>query len=183
MRRPNKGGVNPASHLPHGGSHSSDILPSDIGPGLRSALEEAGVDPADPSVSKVLEISLMAFSGSLPLPPALLLKEWEECYPGITGKLIEWTEQQAEHRRALDKSEESRLNRGQAIAGAVALGGLALATVCGIFGNPVVASIIAVVAVGGPTAAVVIARSDNLFQYRADPKDLNGGGGKRKKRT
>ena len=183
MKSPNKGGINSPSNLMHGSQQTSDILPSDIGPGLRSALEEAGVDPADPSVSKVLEISLMAFSGSLPLPPAMLLKEWEECYPGITKKLIEWTEQQASHRRALENSEERRLLRGQLFAGVVAFGGLCLATVCGIFGSPVVASIIAVVSVGGPTAAVLIAQSDNLFQRRTDPKSLNANSGKRKKRA
>src|SRR5947209_20303268 len=47
-------------------------------PALDSALRNLGIDTRDPNVSKALEISLtMMFSGSLPLPPPAILKEYD----------------------------------------------------------------------------------------------------------
>ena len=40
----------------------------------------------------------------------------------------------------------------------IALSGIAAATVLGVWGNPIVASVVAIVAVGGPAAALVLAR-------------------------
>jgi hypothetical protein len=57
----------------------------------------------------------------------------------------------------LEIKEDNRFDRGQWIAASVALGGLALASIVGIIGNPWVAGVIAIVAVGGPTAAVAMA--------------------------
>src|SRR5262245_41312036 len=133
---------------------SAEIIP----PALDTALRQAGVNTQDPNVTKAIEISLMILRGSLPLPPPVLLQEYNSAFPGVVQKIIAWTEEQRQHRMELERlraqGSERRLNRGQWVAAAVALGGLLLATAVGIWGNPWVASIIAIVSVGGPTAAV-----------------------------
>jgi uncharacterized membrane protein len=152
-------------------------LPETIPPELDTALRTAGINTQDPNVSKAIEISLLLFSGSLPLPPPQVLAEYNDAYPGLVEKIIHWTEQQRQHRMSLEQTRtqrtEARLDRGQWIAGSVALGGLLLASVVGIFGNPWVAGVIAIVAVGGPTAAVAIARQSTPQSKPSNPPDLN----------
>ena len=108
-----------------------------IPPVLNSVLRNAGIDPRDPSVSKALEVSLtMMVGGALPLAPPPILKEYQNVKPELVDKIVEWTETQSIHRRALEKTRsdrsENRLDRGQWIAATVALGGLLLATIEGI---------------------------------------------------
>jgi uncharacterized membrane protein len=115
----------------------------------------------------------MMFSGSLPLAPPPILKEYQSIKPELVDKLIEWTEKQATHRRDLERirteRSENRFDRGQKIAASVALGGLILAAGEGILGNPWVAAIIAVVAIGGPTAAIIMARNMRTQQTPTSP--------------
>jgi uncharacterized membrane protein len=130
---------------------------------LASALRTAGIDTHDPAVSKALEISTTMFGGSLPFVPPQILREYKEIDPGLVQKLIEWTEDQAKHRRRLEVRRtaraENRLDRGQYIAGALAISGLILATIEGILGSAQAAAVIAAVSVGGPTAAIWLAQS------------------------
>jgi uncharacterized membrane protein len=134
-----------------------------IPPALQTALRNVGVDPQDPNVSKALEISLtMMFSGSLPLAPPPILREYGNVRPELIDKLVEWTEQQSTHRRELERlrteGSERRLNRAQWIGGAVAIGGLALASLVGNY-SAATAIAIALAAVGGPTAAIWLAHT------------------------
>jgi uncharacterized membrane protein len=128
---------------------------------LGELLRGAGVDVADPEVSRALEISLTSISGTSQLPPPILLEKWEVLYPGITAKFVEWIDRQSKHRQRLENQAEERSqlrqDRSQWIAGGIAITGLILAAVVGVFGNPWVAGVIAVVGVGGPTAAVALA--------------------------
>jgi len=110
-----------------------------IAPGLDVALRTAGLNPDDPQVTKAIQISLMMISGgALPLPPPSILAEYEKAYPGIVSKIIEWTEQQRAHRQALERQRtegsERRMNRGQIIAGTVAVSDLVLAALTGAAG-------------------------------------------------
>ena len=134
-----------------------------VSPALESILRNAGVDPTDPNVSKALEVSLtMMFSGSLPLAPPPILKEYGNIRPELIDKLIEWTEQQSAHRRKLERlrteGSERRLNRSQWIGAAVALGGLGLAAIVGSYSASTAIAIV-LVAVGGPTAAIWLAHN------------------------
>jgi hypothetical protein len=111
---------------------SAEILP----PGLNSALRTAGIDPTNPEIFRAVEISLtMMFSGSLPIAPPQVLNEYKKVDPALVQKLVDWTEQQSKHRRGIENLKanrsEARLDRGQLIGAAVALGGLTLATVVG----------------------------------------------------
>jgi uncharacterized membrane protein len=105
----------------------------------------------------------MTARGSLPLPPPALLSEYDRAFPGLVQKIIEWTEEQRKHRHKLEDKvttgSEKRMDRGQIIAGVVAVWGLTLAAICAIFGNPYAAGVIAIVAIGGPTAAIFLART------------------------
>lgn len=138
----------------------SELLP----PSLDKALRTAGVNPQDPDVTKTLEISLnmMMARGSLPLPPAAVLSDYNEEFPGLVDKIVQWTDDQRQHRMTLEMrttiGAEKRMDRGQLIAAGVAGMGLCLAALVGVIGNPYVASVIAIVSIGGPTAAVYLAR-------------------------
>jgi uncharacterized membrane protein len=116
----------------------------------------------------------MMFSGSLPIAPPQILNEYKKVDPALVQKLVDWTEQQSKHRRDIENlkanSSEARLDRGQLIGAAVALGGLTLATVVGVWGNPWVAGLMAIVAVGGPTAAIYLARNMRNHQTATQPR-------------
>jgi uncharacterized membrane protein len=70
----------------------------------------------------------MTLSGSLPLPPPVVLQEYNSAFPGLVQQIVAWTEEQRQHRMALERlrtqSSERKLNRAQWIAATVALGGL-----------------------------------------------------------
>jgi uncharacterized membrane protein len=138
-------------------SKPQEVIP----PGLDTVLRTAGIDPT-PEVTKAIEISLMMFRGSLPLPPPPILSEYEKTFPGLTEKIVAWTEEQRIHRQALERQRtdgaEKRMDRGQYIAGGVAIWGLTMAAVAGVWSAPV-GVVIAIVAIGGPTAAIWLARS------------------------
>ena len=74
----------------------TSVIPPDINEALRSV----GVDPLDPRVTKTLEISfsMMMARGTLPLPPAQVLLEYNSVYPEMAAKIIGWTEEQRKHR-------------------------------------------------------------------------------------
>jgi uncharacterized membrane protein len=141
---------------PSTGRQLTEIIP----PGLDSVLRTAGVDTADPNVTKTIEI--MLFRGQLPLPPPPILAEYEKHFPGLCDKLVGWTEAQRTHRQALERQrtdgQETRMNRGQFIAGGVALWGLTMAVIAGVW-SPAVGVVIAIVSIGGPTAAIWLARN------------------------
>jgi uncharacterized membrane protein len=148
----------PAAQNP-GMAVDPEVIPSPLDIALRSV----GIDPKDPNISRALQISLtMMYSGTLPFIPPPILREYRNIRPELIDKLIQWTEDQAKHRRDLEhlrtQGSERRLDRGQHIGAIVALGGLVLAAIVGIYGNMWAAIAIAVVAVGGPTAAIVLAR-------------------------
>lgn len=132
----------------------------------------AGVDPSNPGVSKAIQFTLMQFGG--PIPPPSLLAEYNKVMPGLGDKIVSWTEQQKDHRQSIERGgfngSQTRQNRGQLIAALVAFWGLTLSGVVGIWGSPWVAGILAVVSVGGPVAAIVLA---NTFRPKADVPSIS----------
>jgi uncharacterized membrane protein len=151
----------PAPTAPSGsdGRQVARPEPEVIPPSLEPVFRNAGVNPEDPSVKLAVELSLMMYRG--PLPPPQILAEFEKVQPGLVSKMIGWTEEQGAHRKALENQkttgDETRKNRGQWIAAGIAFFGLSLATIQGIWGNSYVASIIAIVSIGGPLAALLLA--------------------------
>jgi len=134
-----------------------------VPPELESILRTIGVDLTDPNVSKALEISLTTmFRGSLPLAPPPILREYGNIRPELIDKLITWTEEQSAHRRNMEKlrteGSEKRMNRAQWIGAAVALGGLSLSAYVAHY-STAAAIAMALVSVGGPTAAIWLAHN------------------------
>jgi uncharacterized membrane protein len=141
-----------------------------IPPELDTALRTAGLNPDDPKLTKAIEISLMMVRGSLPLPPPPILAEYEKAFPGLVEKIITWTEEQRKHRQSLERQQtdgsERRMDRGQLIAGGVAMWGLLMAVIAGAWSAPVGVAI-AIVAIGGPTAAIWLARNTGASKPRS----------------
>lgn len=100
-----------------------------------------------------------------PLLPPTLLREYNDVVPGLAEKLVEWTETESEHRRSMEKKafEETRKlqSRGQWFGGTVSIIGLCLAALIAYLSptasSATVAVIIAIVSVGGPFAARLLA--------------------------
>jgi uncharacterized membrane protein len=97
-----------------------------------------------------------------PIPPPSMLAEYNKAIPGLGDRIVGWVEKQSEHRRSLEdirtRGAEDRMKRGQMLASAVAVTGVVVAGITAIFGNPWAAGMIAIVSVGGPTAAVALTR-------------------------
>jgi hypothetical protein len=107
----------------------TEIIPLE----LDTALRTAGVDTRDPKISKAvemsLEMSLMMYSGTLPLPPPPMLAAYNDAFPGVVEKIISWTDQQRDHRFNIERTRvvrsEDRLDRSQRNAFIIALAGSA----------------------------------------------------------
>jgi uncharacterized membrane protein len=134
-----------------------DNLPSDV----EKALESAGVNLHNPDVTRAVSVFMRSYRGTLMFPPAFILTEYKSEFPEIVSKIIEWTEKQTDHRQRLERddfeADKRRKDRSQIGALAVALTGLLLSALVGTWGNGWVAGVIAIVAMGGPTAAIVLA--------------------------
>jgi uncharacterized membrane protein len=106
----------------------------------------------------------MTVGGLLLLPPPRILAEYEKDFPGLVDRIIGWTEEQRKHRQSLERLQtegsEKRMNRGQLIAGGLACWGLTMAVVAG------AGIAIAVVSIGGPTAAIWLARNTSASKSR-----------------
>jgi len=131
-------------------------------PELLELLRRSGINVNDPTAVRVLiEASLMKFQGALQFPPAEILRGWEEVCPGITQKLVEWSDRQVTHRHNLEKQRaersENRADRGQLIAAGVAILSLILATVLGLYDKTTASAFVALLGIGGPAAAIALA--------------------------
>lgn len=133
---------------------------------LREALSEIfrqiGISESDPRAQVVISevTTLRAYQG--PLPPPEMLEQYDRIYPGLKEHIVQAWQQQAEHRRGLERStttgSERRMDRAQSNGLIVGLASLVLAAVVGVFGSWIVAAVIAIVGVGGPNAAAILAR-------------------------
>jgi uncharacterized membrane protein len=103
-----------------------------------------------------------------PLLPPELLKRYDNVIPGLPEKLVSWTEEEALHRRSMEREafEEARALRssGQKAGLWTSLLGLSVAGIVGVFSaihgsaaGAAVASVLAIVSVGGPFAARILA--------------------------
>jgi uncharacterized membrane protein len=152
----------PASEGRDGRNSSEGFEP--LPEAIKGILRRAGFETSDPKVVKILlEASLTKIQGSLDFPPAHILRGWEEVFPGITAKLVEWRERQTSHRHRMEKLQteraEKRADDGQFIAAILALFGLTCATILGLNNHPVVAFFMMVLSIGGPAAAIILAKN------------------------
>ncbi|MEZ4104536.1 MAG: DUF2335 domain-containing protein [Candidatus Paceibacterota bacterium] len=92
-----------------------------------------------------------SFSGPLPHPD--VLHRFEEVSPGAAERIIKMAEEQSSHRRNLEKkvieSDIYRSKWGQILGFIIAIVGLSVSAVIGVFGNPVAGSIMGTGTVAG----------------------------------
>ena len=152
--QPNDGSTTPPEAAPP----PNDIVR--LPPEAVTRIARAGVDPNDPRIQSVIAIAT-AYGGPIPSPE--MLNAYRSVHPDLPEKIVQWTEVQMAHRHALENASahgsERRMNMGQVFTFAGAIIGLTLAAGVGVAGNTVVGSVIAIVAVGGPTAAFILART------------------------
>lgn len=108
-----------------------------------------------------------------PLLPPEILKRYGNVVPGLDKKLVEWSENETLHRRKLEIAafEEARELRSRAsiLGPGVSVVGIVVSAVLS-YSNPTwagatVACVIAIVSVGGPFAARLLA---NRWNFKGD---------------
>jgi hypothetical protein len=147
---------------------------------LDAALRAAGVDTQDPKVS--LAISVLLFSAQLQVMPP----DWLTADPQLRERFIQWTADQHQHRHHLEKMKtersESRLDKAQIFTFIIAFSGLVGATLTAVLAHAQWASaILAVAAIGGPTAATILAGNATWnpfseFTSKSSPRNKLGRG-------
>ncbi len=146
-------------------------------PDLERVLRDAGVNPRDPEVRRALhyvEISAIRASGVLPLPPPNILAQYKEIIPDLPERFVWWTEQQAEHRRELEKvranGQERRMDRGQFGSLIVAVISIIAAAIVGAWGHEWAAAAIVAAGVGGPAALAILAYNSKIaWSFNSSP--------------
>lgn len=107
-----------------------------------------------------------SFSGPLPHPD--ILKKFNEAVPGAAERIIKMAEEQASHRKELEKavihSNISRSKWGQILGFILALIGLIVACVVAIYGNAIAGGVIGV----GTLVSLV---SVFMYGYRTKPSE------------
>jgi hypothetical protein len=98
-----------------------------------------------------------------------MLKAYDDYRAGTGAEVMEWIKDQTLHRQKLERKRtdrsQTRLDRAQKYAFIVALFGLVVAVITS-YWNGWAAAIFAIVSVGGPSAATILAR----VLDRLDPK-------------
>src|SRR5260370_11897696 len=108
--------------------------------------------------------AVLAISASVsrsPFPSPEMLHAYDEYKDGMGSEVVEWIKDQTRHRQGLERDRtggsERRLDRSQVFALAIAMAGLIIAALPSHW-STFVAAVIAIVAVGGPSAASILAR-------------------------
>jgi hypothetical protein len=90
-----------------------------------------------------------------------MLHAYDEYKPGMGTEVVEWLKDQTRHRQGLERNRtdgsERRLNQSQIFAFVIGMAGLVIAAIAS-YWSTFVAAVIAIVAVGGPSAASIMAR-------------------------
>lgn len=108
-----------------------------------------------------------------PILPPEVLKSYGNVVPGLDRKLIQWSEEETRHRRTLEREafDEAKALRDRAskLGPAVAILGLAcsvlVSSINQSWAGAAVATVIAIVSVGGPFAARLLA---NRWAFKND---------------
>lgn len=93
-----------------------------------------------------------AYSG--PIPSATELKKYNDIHPNFADRIIRMTEKEVEHRHTVTenntKEERALQKRGQIFSASIAISGMVIAAIVGIWGSPAVGYTIAGGALGSP---------------------------------
>lgn len=129
---------------------------------VKAILVEAGIDPEEPQAQTILAEVQTAHTYRGPIPDPASLAQYDEAVPGLAREIIDAWHEQRRHRIGLEaegaRSSDQRIDRSQRNSMIVSVVGLVVAGVAGIWGTWEAAALIALVSVGGPNAATIIAR-------------------------
>ncbi|GEM_PF-4005050 len=145
----------------------SDVKGSDNGIGLQLSEDDLQHIPEEIR-ERILTYSQRFEMIQSPLLPPKLLQEYDQVIPGLSEKLVEWTENETRHRHDLDNQSfnevRSLRSRAQIFGFIVAITGLLSAGAIGIAAAlyssssaAVLGGVLAIVSVGGPFAARILA--------------------------
>jgi hypothetical protein len=127
-------------------------------PEAAEAFRKAGIETPE-KVAAVIAASL-SISRS-PFPSADMLREYDAFKPGMGAEVVDWIKGQTLHRQSLESQtttgSETRLNRSQNNALIIALCGMVAAGAVS-YWSPTTAVAIALLAIGGPSGASIVAR-------------------------
>lgn len=99
------------------------------------------------------ELSISHHSG--PLPDPATFGQYELVLPGVAERIMRMAEDEAKHRRAMERKGENRANGGVAAAFLIAMGGFAVSAYGFWLGYPVEAATITTGAIAAITGAFI----------------------------
>jgi|GEM_PF-6527063 len=157
----------------------------DVKPAPNGSSNEVIPDPAGQDEGlgrkKLLHMAMIGVKG--PLPPPFVMRDYD---PEVQACIIQWVASQINHRQSLEKDmaegNEIRANRGQIISAVLTVFCVSIAAAVTLSeGSTAFAIVLAVIGVGGPSAATMISRvigrtleagslSDPLRQERPGPE-------------
>lgn len=137
---------------------------------MAEQLPDGRPDPEDRiSVTQISTLLANVSMSRSPYPSAEMLAEYERFQPGFADRIIDKIDKQTEHRQTLEmlgaQGDERRKNLGQWFGFITAVLGILAAALLSFFSNGwIVPTVIALVAVGGPPTASVLARALDRFK-------------------
>jgi uncharacterized membrane protein len=145
---------------------SDEGLPAENGfrPDDLRILQQLGLDAGSPhAVAEAMELLSTVTMSRSPYPSAEMLAGYEQFRNGFSERIIDKIDAQTLHRQRLEETrvlkDERRRDRSQIFGFITSIAGLIVSALIALQGGSfLVASIIAIVAVGGPSAANVLAR-------------------------
>lgn len=150
--------------------------------GLPDALSRVDWEAIPKDQREILETVLHAQFEMIrsPLLPPRILQDYNDVVPGLAEKLIEWTESESSHRRKMEQRafevSVGFQSRGQWFGLIVSLFGLSVSGLIVYFSRDSeaagpaawVATVIAIVSIGGPFAARLLA---SRFNRQSEPTE------------
>lgn len=147
----------------------SDLAPGDRPPApdavveaIKGILAEMGITEEDPRLRIILTEVRTAVSYRGPIPPPEMLAGYEQIYPGLAKEIVDAWHEQRTHRMSIEdrssRGGETRMDRSQRNSLIVSLAGLGVALVGAIIVGWLFGVLVAVIAIGGPNAATIVAR-------------------------
>jgi uncharacterized membrane protein len=101
--------------------------------------KSTSLPPAEAPQAQIVQM-LIAAQSSGPLPPPDMLARYEEILPGAAERIISLAEQELMHRRDLEERYSGTIvgnsRMGLIFGFLIGIGGLVVATMIGIYGNP-----------------------------------------------
>ncbi|HEX9646612.1 MAG TPA: DUF2335 domain-containing protein [Alphaproteobacteria bacterium] len=132
---------------------------------LRNILRRAAIDPDDPDAQLIISAA-HSWTYRGPIPPPGMLKQYDAVIPGLADRMVGGWDDERRHRHSLEdrafEGDESRMNRAQYHALTLGLLGIVAAGVIAILDGWEAAAVVAIVAIGGPTAATALSRLVSL---------------------